>query len=577
MTKTASWHRRPMMRQMEGKLTRGPARLLAILSLPGSLAVPAFAAPPDPVDILSVTSTETTLEIVHGPRPADTRGGVFKLDRAEGFWKRYKAGGAYDPETRTYSDPNVTLGHEYCYRIVTRNDAGEQTQGAMACGVFDGGDATVRPPAAAVEVAIERSEPHLHVVSFTDGSDNETGFEIQRRAESGLDWVDFRALPASEGTGQILRLEDDSVDMEVDYCYRVQTVGEHGTTLSNAACARTPPLEASPPANPSRPIIYAIRRPDTRTLQVSWSDSVNLSEWKVWLYNADDLEEPIRSTRVRDERTPPRPVQGASFDRVAGGQLYCVRVTRRNSHPAGRPVLCESPHDRRLSVTHVGPRADHVPELVQVMPIPRGLVLTIDAPREGQLIDVTAEDGQRFTHLGARDGARSVAIVDLTSEETYCVRVWVFNHHGSRYGQPRCAKTLPPEEPEPGMEVTYSTRLVAQIPPEGLVTYLHVVEPGPPRPAQLLRVRVIGGIFSGYNVRFINPMPGPVTCSQDEGDGVTVVPGQVLSGAGLATLFGSETPTIPENGLVLIACKLLLEPGANNTNPIPVDVTYRRP
>lgn len=554
---------------------------LAIITMSGLWTGTVLAAPPDPVDVLSVTSTATTLEIVHSHVPAGARRALYKLDRAQGFWRRPRRGMSYDPATRTYSDPNVTLGHEYCYQFITRTEAGEQAKGTSACGVFDGGDASVRPPAPATRVAIERSEPHLHVVSFTDGSDNETGFDIQRRTENVPGWIAIANFPGSQGTGSVLQVADDSVDMEVDYCYRVRTIGGHGTTLSSAVCARTPPLGASPPSDTfSGAYPYAIRHPDTRTLSVAWSDRPDMNEWTVWLYNANDLDEPIGSKRVRDRRTPRRPIRGTTFGRVAGGQVYCVRVTRVGVLPGARiwrRVLCESPYDRRLSATHIGPRADSVPGLARVEPIPRGLALTIDEPREDQLIDVIGEDRRRFTYLGARARAREVRIVDLVAEETYCVRVWVFNFYGSRYGESRCATTGPPENGSPGREVTYLTRLVAQTPPEGVITYLHVVDPGAPRPAQLLRVNVLGNTFSGYRVRFIKPLPGPVMCSQDEGDGVTLVPGEALSGSGLATLFGSQTPTIPESGLALIACKLLLEPAAGNTEPIPIRVTYRRP
>jgi hypothetical protein len=68
--------------------TRTLVPWLAILTIPGLFATQAPAAPPDPVDILSVTSTASALEVVHSPVPDGVRRSVYKLDRAEGYWKR---------------------------------------------------------------------------------------------------------------------------------------------------------------------------------------------------------------------------------------------------------------------------------------------------------------------------------------------------------------------------------------------------------------------------------------------------------------------------------------------------------
>lgn len=562
----------------------------AALAVFAPLAV--AAAPPDPVDIVSVVSTDAALQIVHTPRIAGASHGFFKFDRARGSWGRIRAGAVYDAATRTYTDADVVLGREYCYRFTTRNAAGEATTGAQGCAVFDGGDASIRPPAPVENVAIVRSEPHLHVLRFTDRADNETGFEVLRRTANVAEEEVIAALPASGGVGAALTITDDAVDMEILYCYRVRALNEDGASLSPGACARTPPLDVAVPDVSFRegPQPFRITRPGEGALTLSWADpNFGRREWTVWLYRGSDARTPLASRRVRDRRTPRPPVVGATFpiprpanaagagDPLSGRSLYCFRVTRGEAAPGDEPRLCESPHDPRTSRENRGPLAHQIPEIVRLRAAPGGLRVQLADRFGGPQFDVIRDDGKRMTFF-SEDRDENHEIGGLTPEREYCVRAWRFNRYASRYGPLTCATTLPAENDDPagGRIVTYGSRLEPQFPDQGLIVYLDRVEPGPPRPAKLLRVRVIGNIFSGYNVRFLKLKPGPVVCSLAEGDGVTVEPGGALTGAGLETLFGSQTPTIPVEGLALVACKILTDIGAG-TEPIPISVTYQRP
>ena len=161
----------------------------------------------------------------------------------------------------------------------------------------------------------------------------------------------------------------------------------------------------------------------------------------------------------------------------------------------------------------------------------------------------------------------------LAANREYCLRPWIFNKFGSRYGAVQCITTLPSEDPEP-KQTTYTTRLIPDVPDTGVVIYSHLVEPGPPRPTNLARIRVIGNAFTPYLVRFTQPRSGSIDC---QAEGVTVAPGDSLNGTALNTLFGAEKPEIPIAGLALLACKLPRDTGGINTDPIPVDVTYERP
>ncbi|HRC58331.1 MAG TPA: fibronectin type III domain-containing protein, partial [Kofleriaceae bacterium] len=110
-----------------------------------------------------------------------------------------------------------------------------------------------------------------------------------------------------------------------------------------------------------------------------------------------------------------------------------------------------------------------------------------------------------------------------------------------------------------GGVISYGTAL-SQV--DGTTTFSHRVAPGAGA-AYLTSVAVAGNAFTPYVVRFI---PGG-SCETLPSGGISVEPGQVLTGAGLATLYGSSEPATP---LTLVACKMRRAPGGETLDSMPI-------
>jgi hypothetical protein len=146
----------------------------------------------------------------------------------------------------------------------------------------------------------------------------------------------------------------------------------------------------------------------------------------------------------------------------------------------------------------------------------------------------------------------------------YCVKVRSRNEFGVSAWVERCNITTPDDH-----LTTYSGRLQQQT---ATTTFLHTVSPGSGPPATLVSVVFEGSpVFTQYKVLF--QPPGRACPATTTAGAVIVEPGETLSGAGLATLYGAAEPALP---LTLVACKLYPPDMIGDLDPIPITVTYRR-
>ena len=126
----------------------------------------------------------------------------------------------------------------------------------------------VIPPAPAERVGILQNRQHFQLFAFTDGSDNETEFEVLQTTAGVPIPEPIARFPANGDMGTQLQVAVDSVDMETNYCYHVRTINEHGSSLSNGRCAKTPSLDVAPPTTDAGegPQPYAMGRPSENVL-----------------------------------------------------------------------------------------------------------------------------------------------------------------------------------------------------------------------------------------------------------------------------------------------------------------------
>jgi hypothetical protein len=404
----------------------------------------------------SVFSTDSVIVVRYTPSTAPgVRHGILRMDRSEGFWRRPRARTSARTE-RGWEDLGVVLGREYCYIVTARlPDQRSPTQSARGCAVHDGGDSTVRPPAAPQELTVTSRRTHGLALEFVDASDDETGFVLERRHADVSGWEEVRRLAAEDGVGRTVRHTDSGLEMEQRYCYRVRAFNASGDRVSNGVCEATEAAVVGEPlvSRQAAPALVRITHPREGELLVTWPDvgpDQGGGEWEATLTPLGGGG--ARSVRVRDRRAEPSGRWSALFADLDPERVYCASVHRL---PTGRTAepLCESPFARRRQPDDLGPGPADLPSVAAVERPDNGVLeVRLSNPRTGQLVDVVrAVDGRRWTDLGGRDGRSAFRLDRLIAGNTYCFRPVVTNRFGSRYGPLRCEETRadPPERPGP--------------------------------------------------------------------------------------------------------------------------------
>lgn len=138
-------------------------------------------------------------------------------------------------------------------------------------------------------------------LSWTDNSDNETGFGIERSVDGGATFVKIGEVAANITTFDDPNLNPNS------YCYRVYAFNTYGNSaFSNVACATianviNPPGELTVPnimlgTSPSDSFngnFYVI---NTSSITVSWASVPNAQSYEIRMVDIDrNIEHPIQN------------------------------------------------------------------------------------------------------------------------------------------------------------------------------------------------------------------------------------------------------------------------------------------
>jgi uncharacterized protein YccT (UPF0319 family) len=138
----------------------------------------------------------------------------------------------------TYADTSAVASTVYYYRVTAYNSAGDSaSSGASATTPAP----PVTIPAAPTGLTATAASATLVNLAWTDNSNNETGFHIQRATDS-----DFTSGLTTFTVGaNVTTYADTSVVASTIYYYRVTAYNSAGNSASSGASATTP---AAPPA-----------------------------------------------------------------------------------------------------------------------------------------------------------------------------------------------------------------------------------------------------------------------------------------------------------------------------------------
>ena len=196
-------------------------------------------APAAPSNLQSTAATATTVGLAWlDNSPAETN---FTVQRrvGNGAWQTVSV---LPANATTFSDSGLAAGTAYEYRVFASNGSGNSAFSNIAR-VTTAAPAT--PPAAPTNLAA--SAGHAGVtLTWADNSDNETGFEVQRRAGTSGAWQTVTTTAAA-----VTSYADTGLASGATYQYRVRAVNAAGQSAFGDVATATTTTAATPPAAPT--------------------------------------------------------------------------------------------------------------------------------------------------------------------------------------------------------------------------------------------------------------------------------------------------------------------------------------
>ncbi|MFH0976967.1 MAG: fibronectin type III domain-containing protein [Spirochaetota bacterium] len=214
--------------------------------------------------------------------------------------------------THTYSDADLEADTKYYYRVKSYNSVGDSPYSDIA-------DATTNP----VPLTVPDSPDHLLLsvvssnqinLSWTDNSDNETGFRVERALDSGGSPGAFSQIATL--SANTTTYSDSGLTAETKYYYRIFAYNSVGDSpYSDIADATTNPAPVTIPSNPNNLLLSVI----------SYSQ-INLS----WTDNSDN------ETGFRIERAPDSGGSAGTFSQIATVSANTATYSNTGLSPSTR-------------------------------------------------------------------------------------------------------------------------------------------------------------------------------------------------------------------------------------------------
>ena len=222
----------------------------------------------------------TTLPLGSPPAsPSNLQGSAISCNQIDLSWQdnatdetnyiveRKIEGGSYSvratlpANTTVYSDTGLSANTKYYYRVKAKNGFGDSGYSneinliTPPCGT---------PPNAPTNLILTVVSSSQINLSWSDNSDNETGFKIERKMEGGS------YSEIGEVGANVTSYSDSSLLPDTKYYYRVRAFNSFGYSIySNEASAKTLPL-GTPPNAPSNLNVSAI---SCDKVQLNWNDN----------------------------------------------------------------------------------------------------------------------------------------------------------------------------------------------------------------------------------------------------------------------------------------------------------------
>lgn len=186
-------------------------------------------APLAPSDLSIVTASGFNVALIWADNSTDESG--FRLQRRSGGFGSWDVVAVLDPNNTSFNDTSVAPGVGYEYRVLAFNSRGNSAFSNEVTIVTE--SVGIGAPSNLVATIISISQINL---AWQDNSDNETGFQLERKAESEAEWTILGLLPSN-----MRAYQDSGLSCNTQYSYRVNAFSISGrSTYSLSATATTP-------------------------------------------------------------------------------------------------------------------------------------------------------------------------------------------------------------------------------------------------------------------------------------------------------------------------------------------------
>ncbi|MBL0739818.1 fibronectin type III domain-containing protein [Chryseolinea lacunae] len=219
-----------------------------VTTLHGPPATPTLA-------VVGVTSSQVSLSWTESGEVT-----AFQLERSATSGSDFTTIASADAKATVEVDTNVLPGTQYFYRLKAVNEAGSSAYSVEV-------NATTLPllPAAPTTLVAEASSATQIDLTWQDGSDNETGFEIERSLTEGSGFV--RIITTAANT---THYSDTGLAASTSYFYRVKAVNAGGSSASTPEA--TAITLAAPPASPASPSAITATAVSSTQINLNWQD-----------------------------------------------------------------------------------------------------------------------------------------------------------------------------------------------------------------------------------------------------------------------------------------------------------------
>ena len=191
---------------------------------------PTAPAAPSSLTAIAVSATQVNLTWIDNSNNEDG----FKIERQDPG-QSYQLIGNAPANGTTYSDPGRATSVLYNYRVSAYNGGGSSATIQTSITIPGGPPAPPAPPAAPSNVTATAASSSQINLSWTDNSNNETGFQVLLKKTGGTTYTTVVIVGAS-----VTSYSHKNLTPLTQYCYRIQAYNDSGGAQNSAdVCATT--------------------------------------------------------------------------------------------------------------------------------------------------------------------------------------------------------------------------------------------------------------------------------------------------------------------------------------------------